>query len=80
MANVRLEHDPSVRLVAVADCRGSCWGLDVESRTIYYLASLSTADVAQAVIEGLQALAAHDARPRLRLVRPLRDAVERATG
>lgn len=59
-----------MRIVRVSDCRGQRWAVSPARRTIYYLARLSPADVAQAIIEAVHALAEYDARPKLRLVRP----------
>jgi hypothetical protein len=61
--------DDPVHIVRVSECRGRRWAVSPALRTIYYLASLSPADVAQAIMEAVHALAEHDARPKLRLVR-----------
>ena len=57
-----------VRLVQVADCGGRTWWLSPTQRTIYYLDSLSPASAAHAIMQAVEALAAYDARPNLRLV------------
>ena len=61
--------DAPVKIVRVADCGGRRWAVTPATRTVYYLATLSPADVAQAIIEAAAALPEHDARPQLRLVR-----------
>lgn len=58
-----------VQIVRVSDCMGRRWAVSPRRRTVYYLATLSPAEVAAAVMEGVAALTAHDNGPRLRLVR-----------
>lgn len=78
MIDSRAMQGAQVRIVRVAECEGRRWFVSPEQRTIYYLASLPPAEVAQAIMQAVHALAEHDDRPRLRLVHSINDA--RATG
>lgn len=69
-----------MRIVRVDDCLGSRWAVSPARRTVYYLATLSPAEVADAIMEAVATLSAHDRqRPRLRLVHSV-DRVERSAG
>lgn len=58
-----------MQIIQVDDCLGRRWAVSPARRTIYYAASLSPVEVAQAIMDAVAALSAHDQRrPRLRLV------------
>ncbi len=68
VAEDRLGQDEPVHIVRVSECRGGHWFVSPALRTVYYLAGLSPADMAHAIMSGVEALAAYDARPKLRLI------------
>lgn len=60
--------DDRVQIIPVEYCEGRRWLTSPAKRAVYYLASLSPDEKAQAIMQGVHALAEHDARPKLRLI------------
>lgn len=61
-----------MRIVRVSECLGRRWAVSPRRRTVYYLATLSPTEVADAVMDGVAALAEHDSLPKLQLVHSTR--------